>query len=193
MPPSSEWQSPSIPTRRQPTWLVQDHFMLYGSSDRHDESTVLPSPNVEAVHRKRKKGAVVVERWLAYLPCKLIKVAPENWWLEDDSFILGGALFSGATFVSGRVNVAFDEKEEVAWKNLTYKWRKDTFYGGVVVKSTSWLFGLEKWLPPWSVEALGLTTTSPPPTAIRFRQKRLLNFILERQRRQMKAQENRMG
>ena len=118
IPPSSEWQSPSIPTKRQPTWLVQDHFMLYGSSDRHDESTVLPSPNVEAVHRKRKKGAVV-ETWLAYLPCKLIKVAPENWWLEDDSFILGGALFSGATFVSGRVNVAFDEKEEVAWKNLT--------------------------------------------------------------------------
>lgn len=62
MPPSSEWQSPSIPTKRQPTWLVQDHFMLYGSSDRHDESTVLPSPNVEAVHRKKKKGRR--RRWL---------------------------------------------------------------------------------------------------------------------------------
>eukprot|EP00434_Breviolum_minutum_P008017 symbB.v1.2.007072.t1/scaffold422.1/size209270/1 len=80
-----------------PQELIPDHFMLYGSSDRHDESTVLPSPNVEAVHREKKE-----------------KRGP-----------------------------------------------------------------LSK----------GLTTTSPPPTAIRFRQKRLLNFILERQRRQMKAQE----
>ena len=100
--------------------------------------------------KKRKKGAVV-ERWLAYPPCKLTKVAPENWWLEH-YFHFGRAPFSGATFVSGRVNVAFDEMRSGLEESDVQMKKRHLLWGGCRKKHllTFWFGEVASSLKCWS-------------------------------------------